>query len=147
MVNEAIPNVFIDWGPKINDKLMYIELSSSDKKNNILINPYLSIENQKDSSILLTNVLIGFDDSTEKMIRIDKDIPTGSKEYIVVIDKKDTTPLQLPNSNPSSIKFTLTISPFHNQPILEIPLSNAKLVKNDWSKGIVLLMLYETGSR
>jgi hypothetical protein len=130
-MSSGIPAINIDWGPKTNDKLVYIELSYLFKKENILINPYLFIENGKSNSIFLKHILLGFDDSNEKLIRIDKTIPADSKEDIVVIDKEDRTPLQLPHSNPSSIKLTLNISPFHNQPILVIPLAKANLVQND----------------
>jgi hypothetical protein len=130
-MSSGIPAINIDWGPKTNDKLVYIELSYLFKKENILVNPYLFIENGKSNSIFLKHILLGFDDSNEKLIRIDKTIPADSKEDIVVIDKEDRTPLQLPNSNPSSIKLTLNISPFHNQPILVIPLAKANLVQND----------------
>src|SRR5215204_1921352 len=127
-MSSGIPAINIDWGPKIKDKLVYIELSSSE---NVLINPYLLIENGKNASIFLKHILLGFDNSTEKLIRVDKTIPADSKETIVVIDKEDTTHLQLPHSNPSSIKLTLNISPFHNQPIVVIPLAKANLVQNE----------------
>lgn len=40
----------LGWGPIIDNKLLYVELSTSDQRNNKLINPNLQIENRKDSA-------------------------------------------------------------------------------------------------